>query len=916
MLYGRHAERGALAELIATTRHGLSGVLVLVGEPGIGKTALLDHVSASAADLRHVRVAGIESEMDFAYASLQRALMPFMDALAVLPPSQRDALSVACGRVDGRPPSAHLVSLATLGLLAHESAGNPLLVSVDDVQWLDRETLGVLTFVGRRLQAEGIALLMATRGAEADVAALRGLPVMELGGLDRASAIELLHSVVSGPMDARIADRVVAATGGNPLALTDLGSELSSHQLVGGTLLPELIGVGRHLEDHYLRQLRALPGEARAWLIVAATDGTGHPPYVTRAATALSIPEGAQDTAERAGLVRLQPTISFRHPLVRSAIYGSATTSERLRAHRALAEVTTRSGDEDRRAWHLAEAAVQPDEAVAAELERSAERAGARGGYAARASFLVRAAELTPDAGERVRRLSTAAASALMGGALVQARALLDQVDAELSADPTDPRHGMTLMLRAPVQLGLGEPGSFAVAPGMCLRAAELIAGHDPALGQEALLRACRAAVTAEGAMQDTTVTHIAEAILRARTAHPEHAHPALDAFAALATGPYEDAVPAAKAAIAKLLAPETPVDAFLEWYILGVTFSTVLWDDRSRTLLLERAAELARATGALWTLDIALFARTMSETVAGRLTQAMRFMEEGREIREAIGANTDQLEIYRHPELLAWQGDSEVTRAVLQGTEQASLVLGIGAMVSIARIGLMILGIGQGRYAEAAAVGRDLVKGDVNHVHSRVLPDLVEAAARSDDRAGAERAFSVLQSRATASGTPWALALLARCRAVLAPDETAESLYQDALERMRATDATADIARTHLLFGEWLRRQKRRREARDQLSTALEMFEDMGAQAYAERTRTELKATGARARRRTVDTALQLTPQEDQIARLSAMGETNAEIGERLFISARTVDYHLRKIYQKYDIGSRRELRSRYRVD
>ena len=392
MLIGREMERGALEELISTTRRGLSGTMVLVGEPGIGKTALLDHVTASSPDVHHIRVSGIESEMDFAYAALQRAFTPLMGALEVLPPSQREALSVACGRIDGRPPSAHLVSLAALGLLSHDSVGHPLVVSVDDVQWLDRETLGSLTFVGRRLQAEGIALLMATRG-DGDMVALRGLPVMEVGGLDHASALEVLRSVVAGPVDARIADRVVAATGGNPLALTDLGSELSSHQLVGGTLLPELIGVGRHLEDDYLRQIGTLPHEARSWLIVAATDRTGHPPYVANAAARLEVAEGAQDAAERAGLVRLQPTIQFRHPLIRSAIYGGATSSERMRAHRALAEVTIRAGDEDRRAWHLAESSDQPDEAVAAELERSAERAGARGGYAARASFLMRSAE-------------------------------------------------------------------------------------------------------------------------------------------------------------------------------------------------------------------------------------------------------------------------------------------------------------------------------------------------------------------------------------------------------------------------------------------------------------------------------------------------------------------------------------------
>ncbi len=471
-------------------------------------------------------------------------------------------------------------------------------------------------------------------------------------------------------------------------------------------------------------------------------------------------------------------------------------------------------------------------------------------------------------------------------------------------------------MLRALLTVGLGDPNGFAVAPSIDLAAATAFVGHDSNLVRVALYRACRQAITAEGLIEGTSVTEIADAIRDIDEIGATQPDPVLDAFAALASGPYDAAIPYLRQAIATLLAPETAAEVVLDRYIVGVTYCTVMWDDRSRIALLERGADLARKSGALWSLDSALFARSMAEAIAGRLGEADRYVIEGHDIRSALGASQGVWEVYRHPELLAWDGETAYTRAAIDGTAEASKSLGIGAMVSIAKIGLVILGIGEGRYSEAAAIARDLVHGDVLGVHSRVLPDLIEAAVRSGERVLAENALETLTLRATASATPWALGLLARSEALLAGDDEAEPIHRRAIDMLRETDEASDLARSHLLYGEWLRRQNRRRDARDELRTALDSFEEMGASGFAERTRSELAATGERARKRSVETLRDLTPQEDQIARLAALGDTNAEIGERLFISATTVDYHLRKVYQKLDIGSRRDLRSRYRAN
>ena len=817
-----------------------------------------------------------------------------------LPGPQRDALQIAFGIAAGPQPDRFLVGLAVLSLMSGVAGERPLICLVDDEQWLDRASAQALGFAARRLAADPVGLVFAAREPGSELA---GLPELEVAGLRDHDARVLLDSALAGPLDTRVRDLIIAETRGNPLALLELPRGLRPSELAGGFGLPAAAPLTGRIEDSFVRQLDALPDQTQRLMQLAAADPSGDQSLVWRAAERLGIPVQAAVPAVEAGLAEFSGRVRFRHPLARSAAYRAASFAQRQQLHAALAEVTDPIADPDRRAWHRAHAAAGPEEDVAAELERSAGRAQARGGLAAAAAFLQRSVELSADPAQRTARALAAAEASVSAGAYDPALAMLAVAESgpldELQRGRIELLHGMTAYAQ--------RRGSDA--PPLLLRAAKTLEALDPKLARETYLDAWSSALFAGKLASAGSLYHVSAEVRRAPPA-AEPARPSdllLDGLARLLTDGRQAATPFLQRASTGFADEDAAVEEVLRWGWLATVGAVVVWDYQSCVTIASRGVQLARDLGALTVLAVGLNILTEAVAMGGEFEWAERLIAEADAVTEATGTQVLQ---YGALFLRALQGREADVSRLSEVTVRDATAGGQGTAIEFVDHARAVILNGLGRYAEALPPAQDAADATPELVVAGWgLVELVEAAARCDEMEVARRALERIKERNSVIATDWGLGMEARSRALVSTGDTAEGLYREAVDRLSRTQLRPDLARAHLLYGEWLRRAGRRADARGQLRTAHDMLAAIGMEGFAERARRELIATGETVRKRTVDTVTTLTSQEASIARLARDGLTNSEIGARLFLSARTVEWHLRKIFTKLGIGSRREL-------
>jgi DNA-binding CsgD family transcriptional regulator len=902
-LFGRERERQILGALLDGARTGHGSIIVVNGDPGVGKTALLDDMVASANDFRVIRTAGVEAEMELPFAALLQLCAPALDLAERLTSPQRDALEVAFGVSPGPTPNPFLVGLAILGLMAESAEEQPLLCAVDDAHWLDRASALVLGFVGRRLLAERIALVFATRTVDGAFARFPGLHV---GPLGRRDARALLEAVLPARLDESVLQRIILETAGNPLALLELPRGLTPAQLAGGFGLPAAVPLSASIEESFTRRLTKLPRDARRLLLVAAADPVGDPGLVWRAAERLGIPKSAAEIVDSEDFLVLAPRVAFRHPLIRSAVYEAADRNERREVHRALAEATDPDADPDRRAWHRAQAASTPDEDVATDLEASAERAQARGGFAAAAAFLERSSELTLDPGRRAGRALAAAEAYQQAGALDVA---LESVATAEAGRLDEFQRARVDVLRARISFA-ADRGSDA--PPLFLAAAKRLEPLDARLARETYLDALTAAMFAARLGGAGVTRQIASAARAAPSSSPPPSAAArlLEGLATLITEDDAAGTPVIREALSAFRSDGLATDEGLRWLWLAGRAAAYIWDYESWDALTAEQVERSRASGALTVLPLTLSTRAGVELFAGNLAAAHALVDEAAAVAEATESRGSPPASVA---LAAFRGREPEALQLIDTTTRDCVARGEGMGVTLGQWGKAMLHNGLARYEEAlVAAERALEDPRELWFSTWTSVELVEAAARAGRRDQATDALERLVESTAASGTSWALGVQARSRALVSDDDVAESLYAEAIDYLQQTRLRVDLARARLLYGEWLRRRRRRLDAREELRAAHDLFSAFGMEAFAERARVELEATGERARRRTVDTVDDLTPQESQVARLAAAGHTNREIAAQLFISPSTVEYHLRKAFRKLDVKSRTQLANR----
>ncbi|MFJ9907480.1 AAA family ATPase [Streptomyces sp. NPDC101152] len=901
-MVGRQAEREAIGRLLETVRDGLSAVLVLTGEPGIGKTRLLEYAADRATELQVVRLTAVEPETGLGFGALHRLLRPFLRLTGRLSGPQRAALDAALGLVSGPPADRYLVGLATLTLLSEAAADQPLLFLLDDAQWLDRESAEALAFTARRLHADSLGLIIAVRDGPGDTGPFDALDVHAVTGLPEPEA-KVLLAFGTRRVDTAVADRIVAGTGGNPLALLELADALTAEQLSGIAPLPDPLPVNRLLEEHFHLLVEAVPPETGTLLLLLAAAPSDDTRMMWRAAGRLGLSARAAQPAVAAKILGPDTPIAFRHPLIRSTVYAGAEPGALRRAHAALAAACDPVRDADRRAWHRAEAADGVDDGVADDLETASERARSRGGYSQQALFLSRAADFTTAPDKRAERLLDAAQAHLMSGDAQAARTALDLACSGVRGQVMRTRE---LRMRATAQMF-----QIAVAdvPAMLMGAAAGLGSQDALLTWELLCEALHAALVAHDRTRGTSLTEVAAAAVAARHAP----HPAgrgrdllMEGLARRVAEGYEYGAPVLRGALDGLRAGEGIGDVGSPFAVVLSMACDDLWDAQAGRDLAARLAGADRDSGALYALGMTLLVEARYALVDGRFKEAeVRYAE-----FDDIAADTGFPgggDINR-VQLFALTGREAELRAAVRRTAEIRSI-GHGLLHLLAQHALTLFELGQGRYRQALKHALKVFQEDPPACGNLVLPLLVEAAVRTGDRARAGGALARLEERAPLAGTPWALGALALGRALTAEGDDAEKFYQESVDLLAQGPLALEQARSRLLFGEWLRRRKRRSDARRQLRAAYESFDAFGALSYAERARVELLATGETARRRTEETRFDLTPRERQVASMAACGLTNAEIATRLFVTASTVEFHLSKVFRKLGITSRKEI-------
>ena len=901
---GRTRERHVVDDLLDRVRSGEPAALVIRGDAGIGKTQLMRYCARQASGCRLVQIVGVESEIELPFAALHQLCVPMLGGLAALPEPQEHALRVAFGLATGPAPDRFVVGLAALSLLAENAAGRPLVCLVDDAQWLDEISSQVLGFVGRRLLAEPVLLLFAVREA-ADERMFPGLPALTVEGLNDGDARALLTAAVPGHLDKRVRDRIVAETRGNPLVLLELARGMSEAELAGGFAGPPTASLPTRLQDHYLQRVRALPEPTQRLMLLAAADPTGDATLLWRAAPTLGLGRDAAAAADAEQLLQIGSKVRFRHPLVRSAAYTAGSPEDRRVAHRTLAAATDAQADPERRVWHLAAAATGPDEEVATALEQAAAKTQARAGLAAAAALLQQSVALTAEPTRRADRALAAALASLHSGAFDTAVGLLAQAEADAADD----------LQRARVEQLRGQIEWASVAgreaPVLLLQAARRLEALHAGLARETYLYAWVASgIAGPLAGPGGLLLEVSRA---ARAAPPPAESPRpcdllLDGLTEMVTQGHMAAEPVLRRAVNAFLGDQVSGEEWLQWGILAQMATMAVWDFDSWVVSSTRHVELARASGALAPLSIALNGRGQVATHCGDFEAATSLAAERDVVNEVTGirlASTCDL-------LLAgYRGRPAEAMPLFSTTIEDSIARGEGSAVQLASWAAAVLHNGLGHYAEALAAAEPATGETYQPLGTQlVLPELIEAAVRTGRAEIARGALERLSAMTAIEGSDWAKGLEARSRALLSEGRDAEHCYAEAVERLGRTRLRPELARAHLLYGEWLRRELRRGDARHQLRAAYDLFAVIGAEAFAERARRELLATGETVRKRQVDTCTELTPQEKHIARLARDGRTNPEIAAELFISARTVEWHLRKVFTKLGITSRMSLR------